>query len=311
MGRGCCYTGRMLTRIIVVVVSVVLGIGRAYVVLAAVPTVDTTTAAQTSGGSQASFNLTESSSVVLYVHGSITDTDGCEDVAVNGTVTGKFYRSNVAAADNCTNDNNDCYPLTNANCTKTGCTGPGDNIFNYECTADIQYYADSTTAGTHSATNWTAKVKATDQATNFGTLTDTIEMNTLIGLDVPANMSHGTISLDTVGSEQTYPITNSGNSGMDVRFKVDGAMICNGQGSDNIPAGNTHYSGTSGFIWADGTALTTADVEYELNLAPRSNDAAAAIQNMFFKLKLPVSGIRGSCTNTLTTIAIADTENGW
>ena len=98
---------------------------------------------------------------------------------------------------------------------------------------------------------------------------------------------------------------------MDTNLKVDGAMICDGQGSQNIPAGNSHYSGTSGFAWADGTALTTTFVEYELSLAPRTNDAAAAIQNLFFKLKLPVSGIRGSCTNTLTTIAIADTENGW
>ena len=292
-------------------ISSVLCFSLAGQILAAAPSVDTTTAAQTFGGSQASFNLTESASTILYVYGSITDLDGCEDVAVYGTVTGKFYRSNLGTTDNCTNDNNDCYPLTNANCTKTGCSGPGDNTFNYECTADIQYYADSTTAGIQSTTDWTAKVKATDQATNNSTNTDTIEMNTLLGVDVPTNMSYGTINLDTVGPEQTYAITNSGNSGIDVRLKVDGDMVCAGQGSSNIPAGNTHYSGTTGFNWADGVALTTAYVDYELNLAPRVNDAVAAIQNMFFKLKLPVAGLRGSCTNTLTTIAVADTENGW
>jgi hypothetical protein len=284
---------------------------RAAVVWAAVPSVDTATAAQTSGGSQASFNLTESAATTLYVHGSITDADGCEDVAVNGTVTGKFYRSNLGAADSCTNDNNDCYPLLNSNCTKTGCSGPGDNVFNYECTAEVQYYADSTTAGPQSSTDWTAKVKATDQATNVGTLTDTIEMNTLIGLDVPANMSHGSIALDTVGPEQTFIVTNSGNSGIDTNLKVDGAMICDGQGSQNIPAGNTHYSGTTGFNWADGTALTTAFVEYELNLGPRINDATAITKDLFFKLKMPVSGLRGTCNNTLTATALADVEGGW
>lgn len=280
-------------------------------VQAAAPTVDTITAAQTSGGSQASFNLTENTSTTIFAHGSITDADGCEDVATNGTVTGKFYRSNVTGGDACSTDNNDCYPLTNANCTKTGCSGPGDNTFNYECTAEVQYYADSTTAGSYSATNWTALVKATDQATNAGTNTDTIEMNTLLGVNVPANMSYGTIDLDTVSAEKILTITNTGNSGIDVDVKVDGAMVCNGQGSSNIPAGNTHYSGTSGFSWTDGVALTTNFIQHELNLAVRSNDLAAITKDMFFKLKMPVSGIRGSCSNTLTTVAQADTENGW
>lgn len=301
----------MLTRVIIVFVSVVLSVGRACLVLAAAPSVDTVTAAQTSGGSQTAFNLTESVSTTLFVHGSITDGDGCEDVAVNGSVTGKFYRSNLGAADTCTNDNNECYPLLNANCTKTACTGPGDNIFNYECTAELQYYADSTTAGPHSASDWTAKVKATDQATNFGTLTDTIEMNTLISLAVQANMSYGNIALDTVGPEQTFTVTNSGNSGIDTNLKVDGAMICDGQGSQNIPAGNTHYSGTTGFNWADGTALTTSNAEFELNLGPRINDGAPITKDLFYKLKMPISGIRGTCSNTLTTTALADAEGGW
>lgn len=298
-------------RLVITFVLSIFLFSRAVVVLAASPTVDTVTAAQTSGGSQSAFNLNESVSTTLFVHGSITDTDGCEDVAVNGTVTGKFYRSNLGAADTCTNDNNDCYPLLNANCTKTACSGPGDNIFNYECTAEIQYYADSTTAGANVSTDWTAKVKATDQATNVGTLTDTIEMNTLISLAVQANMSYGNISLDTVGPEQTFTVTNSGNSGIDTNLKVDGAMICDGQGSQNIPAGNTHYSGTSGFSWADGTALTTSNAEFELNLGPRMNDGAPITKDLFFKLKMPVSGLRGMCTNTLTTTALADAEGGW
>lgn len=278
---------------------------------ASAPTVDTATAAQTSGGSQASFNLTENTSAMVYVHGAITDLDGCEDVATNGTVTAKFYRTNHASGDGCSADNNDCYVLNNASCSKTGCTGPGDNTFNYECTAAIQYYADSTTQGPQAASSWTAKVTATDQAVTTGTLTDTIEMNTLVALNVPANLSYGTIVLDTVGVEQALTVTNTGNSGIDNKFQVDGDMICNGQGSVNIPAGNARYSGTTGFAWADGTSLSTTLTEFELNLGARTNDASALTKDVFLRLKMPVDGVRGTCTNTLSVVSSADTENGW
>lgn len=278
---------------------------------AATPTVDTITAAQTSGGSESSFNLTENATTTLYVHGTITDTDGCEDVAVNGTVTGKFYRTNVAGADLCSTDNNQCYSINNANCTKTGCSGPGDNTFNYECTKQIQYYADSTTLGGFSATDWTAKITATDQATTTGSATDAIEMNTLVALDIPANVSYGSIALDTVSSEQTLVVTNTGNSALDIQVQVDGAMACDGQGSQNVPGGHAHYSMTSGFIWGSGTALSTTLTEVEFNLAPRIDEVNPRTKDLYLKLKMPVSGIRGSCTNTLTVQAKGDNENGW
>lgn len=276
-----------------------------------VPAVDTTTAAQTSGGSETSFNLTENTTTTLYVHGAITDLDGCEDVAVNGTVTAKFYRTNHASGDGCSADNNDCYVLNNASCTKTSCTGPGDNVFNYECTAPLQYYADSTAQGPHAASNWTAKVTATDQALTFGTQTDTIEMNTLVALNVPANMNYGTIALDAVGTEQILDVTNTGNSGMDTKFQVNGDMICDGGGSVNIPAGNARYTGTTGFAWADGISLSTTLTEFEFNLGPRTSEVSAQIAPIYFLLRMPLNGVRGICTNTMSVVSSADTENGW
>lgn len=278
---------------------------------ASAPTVDTVTAARTSGGSQTSFNLVDNATATLYTHGVITDADGCEDVAVNGTVTGKFYRTNHPDTNNCAADNNDCYSITDASCSKTGCTGPGDNTFNYECTTQIQYYADSTMDGPQVATDWTAKITAKDQAQTTGSLTDGIEMNTLIALDVPTSINYGSIALDAVGPQQTLIITNTGNSGLDSKFNVNGPMTCDGQGSDTIPAGNVHYSGTTGFVWDSGSALSTTLTEFELNLSPRTTDATPQTKDVFFKLKLPTGGIRGACTNTLTAVSSADTEGGW
>lgn len=275
------------------------------------PTIDMVTAAQTSGGSETSFNLTENNVSTLFVHGTVTDLDGCEDVAVNGTVTAKFYRTNHPSGEGCSADNNDCYVLDNTSCVKTGCSGPGDNTFNYECTAAIQFYADSTTQGPQAASDWTAKVTAKDQADTAGTLTDTIEMNTLLALNVPASVNYGTIPVDTIGSGQSLTITNTGNGGIDSKFQVNGSMICDGQGSINIPPGNVHYSGTSGFSWVDGIGLSTTLTEFELNLGPRTNDASPMTKNMFFRLKMPTSGVRGMCSNVLSVVAAGDAENGW
>lgn len=272
------------------------------------PVVDSTTAATTSGGNEASMTPVESTATTLYVHGAITDADGCEDVAVNGTVAGKFYRTNHLNGDLCSPDNNDCYVLNNANCTKTACGGPGDLSFNYECVAQIQYYADSTITGPHSGTYWTAKITATDASTATGSNTDTIEMESTVGLDASPAIDYGSLSLDGQSSQKELTVTNSGNTGIDISMSADAAMTC---ATGVIPMGNTHYSITSGFSYASGTALTASPTEYEFDLAQRTNDSASSTKNMYFILKIPITGAGGTCTNALTVSAGADTENGW
>lgn len=275
---------------------------------AAPPVVDTTTVAATSGGAETTLTLVEATTTTLYVWGQITDPDGCADVAVNGTVTGKFYRSNLFNTYNCSADNNDCYAISNNNCAKTGCAGPGDNSFNYECTIPIQYYADSTTAGTHLTTDWTARITATDAAQTTGVNADIIEMNTTIAHNVIPTVAYGTIDLGQESAEQVFSIENTGNSGIDIDFSVNGDMVCN---NGTVPAGNVHYASTSGFPYANAIPLSTTATEYELDLTPRSNDSQPASKPLFFKLKLPDAGLAGTCSNTLTTVSKADTEGGW
>lgn len=278
---------------------------------AAAPVVSTTTAAATSGGNQSSLSLTENTTTTLYVYGAISDADGCEDVASNGTVTGKFFRSNHANGDTCSADNNDCYAIANAQCTKTGCDGPEDTAFNYECTAQIQYYADSTTTGAHVGSDWTAKITATDASSATGSNTDTIEMSTTVAHTMASAIDYGTVDLDTESSQKTLTITNTGNSGIDIDISANGEMSCS-QGT--VSVGNVHYSETTGFEYVAGTAVTPSPVEYELSLANRTNDLTESTKNMYLKFRMPnpiVTALGGTCSNVLTITAKADAENGW
>lgn len=276
---------------------------------ASAPTVDSATSAMSSGGNDSSFIPLEGAAKTLYVHGTITDADGCADVATSGTITGKFYRSNHASGDACSADNNDCYVITNPYCTKTNCDGtPEDTVFNYECTAQIQYYVDSTVNGPHSGSNWTAKITATDSLSAQGSNTDTIEMETLLGLDTTPSVNYGALNLGAESAEQTLTVTNTGNSGIDVNLSVDGPMNCT---TGQITPGDNRYSGTQGFSFDQATSLTIVAVGFELDLANRTNDASPIVKDIYFKLRMPTIGIGGTCSNSLIVSAAADTENGW
>lgn len=276
---------------------------------AAAPTVNSVTAASSSGGTETALTPIENSATTLYVHGTVTDADGCADVATNGSITGKFYRSNHLNADSCSADNNDCYTINNASCIKTNCDGtPEDTTFNYECSLPVQYYADTTTTGPHAGSDWTAKITATDASTATGSATDTIEMNSTVALDVTSSIDYGTNDLGSESGEQSLTTTNTGNTNIDIDLSVSGPMNCS---SGQIAADRVHYSQTSSFVYSQKPALSTTPTETELDLATRSNDAAPSTKNMYLKLVTPATGVGGSCSNTLTVSAKADSENGW
>ncbi|MBI4272961.1 hypothetical protein HY621_03865, partial [Candidatus Uhrbacteria bacterium] len=280
-----------------------------YIRAGSAPIVNSVTAAAASQGNSATFTLTENTTTTLYTHGTITDIDGCADVATNGTITGKLYRTNHTSGDGCSTDNNDCYSVQNANCTKTACDGPEDNTFSYECTTAIHYYADSTTSGQYASTNWTAKITATDGALLSASASDTIEMNSTIALSLSSSsIQYGSLNLDAQSAQQTLSIANTGNTGIDINLSASGGMACD---SGSMPVDAAHYSLTSGFSYAGGISLTGSQTELEFDLTTRTSDASPQTKDIYFILKAPSSGAGGNCSNSLTITSRADAENGW
>lgn len=273
------------------------------------PTVDSVITAVASGGAdQANVSLIENGVKRIFIRGVASDNNGCNDIDTAGNWAFRVYRTPQGSA--CTPDNNDCYAGNTANLTFTNCTGVGDLNLDYEGYVDVQFYADATDAGSNfSAENWTAWVKAVDEATGNATQTDTFEVNSLMALDVTANINYGTLALGADSGVQTVAVTQTGNRSFDVNRSVDGDMICDGQGSQNINVGQLKRHLTdNAFAWTDAgaAALSTTPTEDELNVGRRTNDGSPLIVNYYLRLRMPTSGLRGTCNNVLTLAAVTE-----
>lgn len=273
------------------------------------PSVDTVVTAIVSGGSdQSSITLVENSTKTIYIHGSASDPDGCGDIDTLSRWLVKTFRTDVTGAQTCTTDNNNCYEATSG--TLSNCTlGGGDLNIDYEAPISLQYYADPTDAGSpHSATNWTVFVRVRDDASAVGYSTDNYEMESLIALTVSGSVDYGTVALGADSVEQTITFTNSGNRDIDADQTADGDMICNGPGSQNIAVGKVHFSFSAGFTYGTGDqALTTTASTVELDFPQRTNDSLISVKSAYLILRMPTDGVGGTCSNTITFTAKADT----
>lgn len=254
-------------------------------------------------------NLTENSTTEITFSGSIIDSDGCDDVALNGDLSGVFYRSDKD--ENCSAHDTNCYPFNRFSCSHSDCEGSSDASFSYSCSVDIAHFASSTTDGDYADEEWVVYLEATDGSLNEGTAETTTELNTLLALTLDSSIDYGFLDLGTTSATQSVNIQNTGNSGIDVNLSVDGDMICDGEGTENIPAANVHVSTESDFTWDEGTELSTTTTEFELDIPVQTHPSVAQTSTLYLSLKVPEDGIRGYCQNTLTITAKADDENGW
>jgi hypothetical protein len=277
------------------------------------PTVDSVTVSNDESGDPDPLNLTEGTTTPVYIFGTITDTNGCLDVYENGTIEGKFFISNVSGGANCNADQNDCYDISALECTLSECDGEEDNSFEYSCTIPLAYFANSTQSGPDEATDWTAKIKAIDASSGDGFSQSTTEVNSLLALSFDEEtLDYGNVDMGGLSAEATLNIINSGNTGLDILVSSDNDLVCDGEGSEIIPVSQIHFSATSSFDWeTEGIPLTEEDIEFELNLAPQTDDENQNQEPIYSSILLPETGLRGICSNTITVNGIADEENDW
>ena len=281
--------------------------GQTTVVGNASPTVDTVVSAiTTGGGDQATITPTENTTKTLYFHGTATDNNGCDDFDTAADWSMKLYRTDKTSG--CSADNNDCYAGSTDDLTITDCTGASDLNLAYEWTDDIQYFADATDAGSpNAATTWTISITAQDTAAATGNNTDTFEMGSLIALGVTASVNYGTVALGADSAEQTITFTNSGNRAIDADQTASGDMSCTGPGSSDIAVGAAHIATLTGFTYGTADqALTTTATTVDMSIAQRTSEVTPSTDDWFAILRVPATGVGGTCTNTITFTAKAD-----
>jgi hypothetical protein len=226
---------------------------------------------------------------VVSARATVTDTNGGSTV-MNASATLYHSTSTSAGAD----DEN--IHITNATC---GLDSPSGNDVVVICNFTMNFMA---LGGT-----WTANITAVDNSSTQVSGVDTNTVNDLAGLDVTdTTIDFSSLALGANSSSATtMTVRSQGNVQIDAQFK-GGDYTC---GVGTIPVGNTKYglvTGTYDELTTDLTALDVTQTGFNLGVrGVATANGANSDKSEFWGIKVPTSGVSGTCTNTLTVTAIA------
>ena len=240
----------------------------------------------------------------IHINGLIQDNNGKTDIA-SSTISLTFFRT--TKGNTCTTDQNDCYRTTT--CT-FDYTLTSETELAYNCPLDLAYYIDATdTAGAYADDNWTAEVTLADQAGSPATLTATIEVNSLLALNLPDGIDYGTRTLGEQSSSTTNVetvLTQRGNTRADV-FVSGGTMDCSANGGLGSLATNAQKWSLTDIDYTATTsiALTASDTKTNRNIRLRTDDQNESSKNLYWNIAIPQSGVKGLCTGANTILITA------
>ena len=262
------------------------------------PTAAAPIVATVSGGSSvSSFNLVAGSSTTMFVHGTVSDENGCETLT---SVAVKVYLED--AGSNCTPDGDSCAGTTTN--VLTSCT-PGTTDAQYEVSLPMPYNMEPTDAGApYEGKKWFATVTVTDHASATGIGTNAgFDMNSLIAFDVTPAINYGLVQFGQTSQKQTLTFSNKGNRVLKSSFLANGPLVC--QGGGTIPPENVRLSLQATDIFDDMTSVSAASPKtLLLGLAKKVSGTEDPTANMYAQLLLPQhAGVTGSCSNALTFTA--------
>lgn len=264
------------------------------------------------GNQESSLNLTEATTTEFYVHGMITDNNGCVDVATSGSAKIYFYDTQYTFCLSDFADDARCYigDMNDANCSfgsATGtyenpCNGGTDTNVSFQCQFDVHHFADATGAGgTFEAFDWEGRLVATDGAafTSSSSATSTIEV--LTAIDVGSTINYGALNLSATSSDIGLVVRNTGNEQIDVNISGT-SMPCSEIGTINVA--QQKYSLTSSIAYSSKTALSGTPTLVEFNLNRQTTAATLSTTTLYNQIQLPSEGVAGTCTGTTTLTAL-------
>lgn len=279
------------------------GVNKAFTVNNVAPVVSSVTL---NGGAE--IGLTDGTTKAVPMTASVFDDNGCRNQGNTAdeisNVKGYAYRSAItyATCDTAGEANaNNCYP--EVSCSAGTCT---NGVTTYTCSASLQYYADATKdhalgAVLFTADTWKNTLKATDDDASVHSLevTTGVELAPLVGGDTtPTTLDFGTVNVGSSNDplDKILTTTPTGNVGIDVLIKANTATMCTNYstctGGTPIPITHQRYALTSSTSYASGTALTTSDVEVELNVQKQTSGTVPSKQ-WWWGIAIPTGTLPG------------------
>ncbi|MCK5698612.1 MAG: hypothetical protein KAH93_02105 [Candidatus Aenigmarchaeota archaeon] len=246
-----------------------------------------------------SFTPIAESTILLNCTATVSDPNGYQDL---GGIRAEFYNDTRG------DDANHTIHYYNDTClfTQNGTTSTNSTV---ECLFTIYYHANPA--------DWTMYFNVTDGDGESGNNTETITIQSLTALNVTnTTIPFGDVGLGEESAQITTTIKITGNVNLDLNINESlygSNMSCDGVGSANITTNaattGVRYNTTDSFTFDDTTwKLSSGNDLADVNWS-KSNEVSSTVPpeyNLYWKIKIPASGVSGTCT---TTTRIAATES--
>ncbi len=235
-------------------------------------------------------HLTENTTTHVSATGTVTDNNGCADLASVSIAVHKDGATCSVAGDAVNSDT--CYFYTDSSpSTGLSCEGGIDTSYTISHTFDVQYYADSG--------NWNATIIPTDLVglgTTYTSASSTL--NPTKGIAV-SSLSYGSVSAGATSTgNHIATTTNTGNVSTDVKVLGSNLTL---EGSESIiEVGNEQYA-TSSFSYGSGTVLTGGESTLGLGLElPAPAVGTVPVTDLtYWQVEVPF-GVKGTFTGNIT-----------
>lgn len=246
--------------------------------------------------------LTAGSATSISWTATATDLDGYENL---DTANGRLFRSGVAGGRNCTADDKNCYVA--ATCSLESCSG---NSCTVQCSADIEFFADPTDAGSpYSSQYWRAVVTVTDTTERTATELSWVgspDLESLVAMDIAGSVTYGMLlpGEDTGSANAQTTITNQGNTTLD--FEVSGDNMCSDYptcSEEVITVGYQEFS-QFGFVYGSGNVLSLSPITLSINLPPSNASPSTASNPLYWGIGIPNLKASGSYSGSNTVLAV-------
>ena len=278
------------------------------------------------------FTPTEGTTKELRVFGTVSDSNGCTDLA---SATVYVFLTDGTATSTCNGscDANYNSVYTTSTTAFEDCFGSSDPSASYHLTMDVQNFAKPSGAGApDEAKYWAAYVAVSDgtDSVNSGDdsgLAHSIEMGSLIAFKLyngdPTYAEATLIDYDSLALGAVSPqdaaktvirFSNTGNITVQALANSNGNLLSTGY--DPIPTANVRASSTSNFVYNDTPDYgipAAGNVAIEFSLTKQtavSGDVqgTSSTEDGYFKIKMPAAGsgsYAGTYSNIITLTADA------
>ncbi len=249
---------------------------------------------------------TEFAAKSIFIRATVNHALGCKMIRRGGSIDAWLFRfPEGSCGDECSAhlSHKSCYFRHPTSTQTAHCTDDDATRFEIECRIALPYYARPSDEKGREDDYWSAAIAVTDARGAYTEMRKDFEVVSLKALETDPVTAYGKLNLGgTTEQPQPVAIYNSGNTPLN-SITIQGTdLVCKNGGK--IPVSAQRFSLSEGTPFEMMTPLVaTAPSIITINLPP-STQKTTSSKKIFWKLQAPKKGLNGSCTGTISYIAL-------